>query len=180
MLFRSVSQSRYKLGDLVKNGNPNITLNWFRRATLQELIEKFTNQKQDIMKKELTQELIKDLKNLIAPENVEKFDKLMGIKKPIPKKEDLITGDKVILRNGQTYLLIRDCNTGRHKNQTFGIIKCEIPSGFLPSDEYNNDLCHKWGAKQFDIMKIYRYAEGRINGCSMSSEIDEYTLIWER
>ena len=67
--------SGYKLGDLVKNGNPNITLNWFRRVTLQELIEKFTNKetiKEDTMKKELTQELIKDLKNLIAPENVER------------------------------------------------------------------------------------------------------------
>ena len=68
----------------------------FRKATLQELIDKFTNKetiKEDTMKKELTQELIKDLKNLIAPENVEKFDELMGIKKPIPKKEDFITGD---------------------------------------------------------------------------------------
>ena len=46
------------------------------------------------MKKELTQELIKDLKNLIAPENVEKFDELMGIDKPMFRKEDFITGDK--------------------------------------------------------------------------------------
>ena len=33
----------YKVGDFVKNENPNITLALFRRATLQELIEKFTN-----------------------------------------------------------------------------------------------------------------------------------------
>ena len=130
--------------------------------------------------KEITTEQFEELKNLIAPENEEAFNKIMGIKKPIPKKEDLITGDKVILRNGQTYLLIRDCNTGRHKNQTFGIIKCEIPSGFLPSDEYNNDLCHKWGAKQFDIMKIYRWKEGAIVGDSLSTDLKSYTLIWER
>ena len=130
--------------------------------------------------KEITNEQFNELKNLIAPENVEVFNKIMGIKKPFPKKEDLITGDKVILRNGKTYLLIRDCNTGRHKNQTFGIIKCEIPSGFLPSDEYNNDLCHKWAAKEFDIMKIYRWKEGAIVGDSLSTDLTEYTLIWSR
>ena len=84
--------------------------------------------------KEITNEQFEKLKNLIAPENEEAFNKIMGIEKPMFRKEEFITGDKVILRNGKTYLLIRDCNTGRHKNQTFGIIKCEIPSGFLPSD----------------------------------------------
>ena len=54
------------------------------------------------MKKELTQELIKDLKNIIAPGNVKKFDELMGIEKPMFRKEDFITGDKVILGNGKT------------------------------------------------------------------------------
>lgn len=53
----------------------------FRKATLQELIEKFTNQKQDIMKKELTQEQFEELKNLIAPENKEKFNKLFKVNK---------------------------------------------------------------------------------------------------
>ena len=132
------------------------------------------------MKKELTQELIKDLKNLIAPENVEKFNELMGIKKPIPKKEDLITGDKVILRNGETYLLIRDCNAGMYKNQIFGLLKCKIPSGFLPADEYNNDLCNKWEAEQFDIMKIYRCGNRAIMGNSLSTDLTGYSLIWER
>ena len=111
------------------------------------------------MKKELTQELIKDLKNLIAPENVEKFDELMGIKKPIPKKEDLITGDKVILRNGETYLLIRDCNAGVNKNQTFALLQCKISAGFMNSDAYNDDL--RAGMTEFDIMKIYRSREGQ-------------------
>ena len=75
------------------------------------------------MKKELTQELIKDLKNLIAPENEEAFNKIMGIKKPIPKKGELITGDKVILRNGEAYLLIRDCNAGGHGRQVFTLLE---------------------------------------------------------
>ena len=132
------------------------------------------------MKKELTQELIKDLKNLIAPENVEKFDELMGIKKPIPKKEDFITGDKVVFRNGDIYLVIKDCNAGDHGRQIFALLECKISGNFAISNEYDERLCSKRGFNKFDIMKIYRYAEGRINGCSMSSEIDEYTLIWER
>ena len=91
------------------------------------------------MKKELTQELIKDLKNLIAPENVEKFDKLMGIKKPIPKKEELITGDKVVFRNGDVYLVIKDCNAGDHSRQIFALLECKISGNFAISNEYDED-----------------------------------------
>ena len=130
------------------------------------------------MKKELTAELIEDLKNLIAPKNVEKFNELMGIKKPIPKKEDLITGDKVILRDRQTYLLIRDCNAGMDKNQTFVLLKCQILGGFMNSDAYNDDLCAEMGL--FDIMKIYRWKEGAILGNSFSTDLTGYSLIWER
>ena len=67
----------------------------FRKATLQELIEKFTNKetiKEDIMKKELTQEQFEELKNLIAPENVEKFNKLFKVNKNAIKEDlDLYT-----------------------------------------------------------------------------------------
>ena len=59
----------------------------FRKATLQELIEKYTNQKQDIMKKELTQEQFEELKNLIAPENKEKFNKLFKVNKNAIKED---------------------------------------------------------------------------------------------
>ena len=102
----------------------------------------------------------------------------MGIEKPMFRKEDFITGDKVILRNGITYLVIRDCNAGIHKNQIFGLLKCKIPSGFLPADAYNDDLCA--GMTQFDIMKIYRWKEGAIMGNSFSTDLKYYSLIWER
>ena len=111
---------------------------------------------------------------------MEKFDKLMGIKKPIPKKEELITGDKVVFRNGDVYLVIKDCNAGDNGRQIFALLECKISGNFTISNEYDERLYSKRGFTKFDIMKIYRYAEGRINGCSMSSEIDEYTLIWER
>ena len=69
----------------------------FRKATLQELIEKFTNQKQDVMK-EITNEQFNELKNLIAPENVEKFNKLFKVNKNAIKEDldlytDFGTGD---------------------------------------------------------------------------------------
>ena len=130
------------------------------------------------MKKELTQELIKDLKNLIAPENVEKFDELMGIDKPMFRKEDFITGDKVVFRNGDIYLVIRDCNAGIHKNQTFALLECALFGEFMNSDAYNDDLCA--GMTQFDIMKIYRSGEGQIRGNSFSTDLTSYSLIWER
>ena len=141
-----VEEVGYNVGKLYKNENPYINTKWKRKATLQELINKFTNQisaKENIMKKELTQELIKDLKNLIAPENEEKFDELMGIKKPIPKKEELITGDKVILRNGNVYLVIRDCNAGEYGEQVFVFLECKINMGFMNSGEYDEELCDK-------------------------------------
>ena len=172
--------SGYKVGEFVKNGNPNIELNWFRRATLQELIEKYTNQKQDIMKKEITNEQFNELKNLIAPENVEKFDELMGLKKPIPKKEELITGDKVILRNGNVYLVIRDCNAGEYGEQVFVFLECKINMGFMNSGEYDEELCDKDGYREYDVMKIYRYKEGQIRGNSFSTDLTGYSLIWER
>ena len=91
---------------LYRVGKLNTNTRYMRKATLQELIEKFTNQKQDIMKKEITNEQFNELKNLIAPENEEAFNKIMGIKKPMFRKEEFITGDKVILRNGDIYLVL--------------------------------------------------------------------------
>ena len=134
--------SGYKIGEFGKNGNPNITLALFRRATLQELIEKFTNKesiKEDTMKKELTQELIKDLKNLIAPENEEAFNKIMGIKKPMFRKEEFITGDKVILRNGDIYLVIKDCNTMYYGGQLFVIVCLKGEGGFMTCEGYEDN-----------------------------------------
>ena len=154
-----------------------------RKATLQELIYKFTNKetiKESVMKIEVTTKLIEELKGLIAPENEEKFNKLMGIEKPIFKAEDFITGDKVILRNGKTYLVIRDCNAGEYGEQVFGFLECKINMGFMNSGEYDEELCDKDGYLEYDVMKIYRYKEGQIRGNSLSTDLTGYSLIWER
>ena len=151
----------------------------FRKATLQELITNFTKQ-ENIMKKEITTELIEGLKNLIAPENVEQFNKLMGIEKPLFKKEDFITGDKVVLRNGKTYLVIRDCNVGEYGPQVFALMRCEISGGFMNSDAYDDNLNDNEEEIEYDIMKIYRLQEGRLCSISISSDLTGYALIWSR
>lgn len=164
--------------------------NYFRKVTLQELITYFTKQKQEnIMKKEITTELIEGLKNLIAPENVEQFNKLMGIEKPLFKKEDFITGDKVVLRNGDTYLVIRDCNGGKYGAQVFVLLQCAKSEGFMNSAEYegfmnsaeyDDKLNDKDRVIEYDIMKIYRYREGGICSTSISNDLRDYNLIWSR
>lgn len=173
-----VERAGYKVGVLYKNENPLINARWKRKATLQELIDKFTNKKQEVNME--TKELIENLKPLIAPENMEKFNKLMGIERPMFKKEDFITGDKVIFRNGETYLVIRDCNAGCYGAQIFVLVKCEVNGGFITSDGYDEQLLQKQGVKNYDIMKIYRWRNGAIVGDSFSESISNYKLIWER
>ena len=154
----------------------------FRKATLQELIDKFTNKetiKEDTMKKELTQELIKDLKNLIAPENEEAFNKIMGIKKPIFNKENFITGDKVVVRNGCIYLVIKDCNAGYYGKQVFMLLRCNMNGGFLSCHFYDNEL-RNLNSSDFDIMKVYRFEDGIIVDSSMNGDLEDYDLVWSR
>ena len=153
----------------------------FRKATLQELITNFTENKQEnIMKKEITTEQFEELKNLIAPENEEKFNKLMGIEKPVFKKGDFITGDKVVLGNGGTYLVIRNCNVGEYGAQVFALLRCEISGGFMNSDAYDDKLNDNEEEIEYDIMKIYRLQEGRLCSISISNDLTGYTLIWSR
>ena len=171
-----VERAGYKVGVLYKNENPLTNARWKRKATLQELIDKFKKQEENME----TKELIENLKPLIAPENMEKFNKLMGIEKPLFKKEDFITGDKVVLRSGNTYLVIRDCNGGKYGAQVFVLLQCAKSEGFVNSDEYDDKLNDKDRETEYDIMKIYRYREGGICSTSISNNLIGYSLIWSR
>ena len=102
----------------------------FRKATLQELIEKFTNQKQDIMK-EITNEQFNELKNLIAPENVEKFNKLFKVNK------NAIKNDLEYFDSGTSDISI-----------AAGVFSCDI--NFLPFSE-NYRLRSLWVTDNIDI-----------------------------
>lgn len=162
----------YKIGDLVLNKNPYLTLALYRRATLQELINKFTNQN---TMKQLDEKTLEELKNLIAPENKGKFEKLMGIAKPSTKK-DLQTGDVVKVRCGSLYLIIRDVKAGHFGAQEFGAFSS---NGFLASDEYAGDLKIK-GIKDnpFDVMEIYRRKSAGLTNLVIDRANRE--LIWSR
>ena len=132
------------------------------------------------MKNNFTTEELEKLRTLIAPKSKEEFDKSIGVNKPMFKKEDFITGDKVILRNGITYLVIRDCNAGIHKNQTFALLECALFGEFMNSDEYEYELCDKDGESEFDVMKIYRNRYCAIASNSLSTDLCDYSLIWSR
>lgn len=151
---------------------------YFRKAIQPELINRFT--KQETIMKEITTEQFEKLKNLITPENEEAFNKLMGIEKPMFNKEEFITGDKVVLRDGNIYLVIRDCNAGTNKNQTFVLLECVISGGFMSASRYDSKLCNVAQYSKYDIMKIYRWKEGAIGNNSLSTDLTGYTLIWNR
>lgn len=146
----------------------------------QEVMEKFITQKQDNMNMNFTTEELEKLRALIAPKNKEEFDELIGIEKPMFRKEEFITGDKVILRNGETYLLIRDCNAGEHKNQTFALLQCAIKGGFMSESRYDSKLCNIAKYAKYDIMEIYRWRDGAITSDSLSDDLRSYSLIWSR
>lgn len=181
----------YKIGDIVQCGNPNITLVGLRKATLKELIDKFspngeeysiisnTNDKINKNMIQINNKQFGELKNLIAPENEEAFNKIMGIKKPIFNKENFITGDKVIVRNGCIYLVIENCNAGYYGKQVFTLLRCNMNGGFLSGHFYDNEL-RNLNSSDFDIMKVYRFEDGRIVDSSMNGDLEDYDLVWSR
>ena len=70
------------------------------------------------------------------------------------KKSDLKTGMKVVLRNGEEYLLL--LNTEEVLG-TYNILipLCENNSGWLSFDSYNEDLTCEDGYNEYDIMKVF-------------------------
>ena len=124
--------------------------------------------------KQLDEKTIEELKNLIAPDNKWKFEKLMGIAKPFTKK-DLKTGDVVKTRNGNHYLVIKNVNAGCKANQEFGLFS---NNGYLVADEYTDTLCIKGiGDNEFDIKEVYRMRGGMDSLCL---GLRDRELIWSR
>ena len=96
------------------------------------------------------------------------------------RKEEFITGDKVILGNGKTYLVIRDCNAGDYGAQVFVFLECKINGGFMNSSEYDEKLLQFQGDTEYDVEKIYRCGNRAIMGNSLSTDLTGYSLIWKR
>ena len=68
------------------------------------------------------------------------------------KKKDLKSGMTVVIRNGNKYLVLTNC--GSLTLQDFCLVG---PTGFLESDEYNDDLLDIDGNNysKWDIMEVY-------------------------
>ena len=121
------------------------------------------------------------MKNLIAPENEEAFNKIMGIKKPMFRKEDFITGDKVFTRDGTLWLVIKDSNTIYYGGQLFVLVSLVSNKDFLVSESYDDNLkMEDLIYSRYDIMKVYRSGNAFIGGCLLEKSIANYDLIWSR
>lgn len=69
-------------------------------------------------------------------------------------KSDLKTGMRVILQNGETYMVIRDCECSFDNTHKFIFIQRDKPS-FLYDSDYDNDLrCRSRGMPQLDVIAI--------------------------
>ena len=147
----------------------------FRKATLQELITNFTT-KENIMKKEITTEQFEELKKSIVPENEEQFNKLMGIEKPIFKKEDFRFGDKVALKNGDVLFVIPRWKKENGLMEEFGLFNI---SGALGANDYCEKLLNK-KTELGNIQAIYR-PKGEFIPVDLANDyLEDYNLIWSR
>ena len=92
------------------------------------------------------------------------------------KKKDLKSGMWVELRNGDRYMVIKDCETASAGKQQFCLI---TNNGYLVSDEYTDCLtCSDREYDEFDICAVYS-----TNGDAVSAKTytGEYmSIIWER
>ena len=88
-------------------------------------------------------------------------------------KKDLKSGMIALLRSGDRYLVLTNCDTKRYGKQDFCLIR---RSGFLTGNQYNDDLTNNHGDdKDYDIAKIYSPFV-----CGTTHEMALDDLIWER
>ena len=88
-------------------------------------------------------------------------------------KKDLKSGMIAVLRSGDRYLVLTNCDTKIYGKQDFCLIR---KSDFLTGDRYNDDLINNYdNDKDYDIVKIYNS-----DVCGITYEMVLNNLIWER
>ena len=97
------------------------------------------------------------------------------------KLKDLKTGMRIILRNGQEYIVLKNVVTP-YKYEGKQDMYILVGGGWMSSSSYNNDLTSKNNNKEYDIIKVYaqnrgEYIDGRV---LQENEIKNMNLIWER
>ena len=90
------------------------------------------------------------------------------------KMSDLKTGWKVDTRNGNTYIISRDCETVYYGHQDVVLINAD-GSGFVCGSHYNNGLENRIH-HHFDIVRVY---EMPVEG-DVFSGAEKGRLVWER
>lgn len=95
------------------------------------------------------------------------------------KLKDLKTGMRIILRNGQEYIVLNNVITPYERKEDMYIL---VDGGWMSSSSYNDDLTCKGDSKEYDIMKVYAQNNGNyLDGDVLQrNAIKNMDLIWER
>jgi predicted CoA-binding protein len=88
------------------------------------------------------------------------------------KKSDLKTGMRVQLRDGDTYLTLRDADTPLGHEDMLLV----NPSGWFNGSDYNDDLTGKYN-KVFDVVKVFEAPNAITNIINLSAPSK---LLWQR
>lgn len=94
------------------------------------------------------------------------------------KLSDLKTGMRIVLRNGQELIVLKDVITPNGKKEDMYVKK---DGGFMAASDYNDDMTRKSADKEWDITKVYEQNNGKyLDAVVLSSDIEYFDLIWER
>jgi hypothetical protein len=89
-------------------------------------------------------------------------------------KNLLRTGDIVVLKDGEKCKVFLDYETQNYGKGSFAFIES---CGFMSLSSYNDDLCGENMSDKYYVSKIYR---PKADGDLMSTNLNDYKLIWER
>ena len=97
------------------------------------------------------------------------------------KLKDLKTGMRIILRDGNEAVVLKDVITP-YKSEGKQDMYVYINGGWMSSSSYNDDLTIKGKNRKFDIMKVYaqnngEYIDARVLDRNALKNMDK---IWER
>ena len=95
--------------------------------------------------------------------------------------KDLKTGMRIILRDGNEAIVLKDVITP-HKSEGKQDMYVCINGGWMSSLSYNNDLTIKSKNREFDIMKVYAQNNGEYidAGVLDKNALKYMDKIWER
>lgn len=87
-------------------------------------------------------------------------------------KSDLFTGDIIFTRNGQRYVVMKDCGSG----DEFDLWACVSASGWLDPINFKEDMTNRYD-NGFDVMRVMRpHSQCEI----FNFREDFYSVVYER